>query len=387
MKPSAGDDTTPGLDPWWKRRRPFIGLVVSAVSLGAVVWWASRQEAPTFPTSASGLGLLGAAVGLYGVATLLRGWRWHAILRRSEIGHGATDAYALTAVGYMGNTVLPARGGELLRVGLLAPRSTGGHGQIAGSIVAERMVDAVALAALFGVMTWIGVGGTPVGRAPGTLGVIAVLLALAGAFGYLRLRRQGRMERLAVRMRPLTRATRLLLGLSGVALLALTVVVWMLEGVILFLVGQSLGVGISVPEAAFLIVLASFFALIPAAPGYVGTFDAAILFGLAALDVKGGSAVAFALLVRFVLFVPITGVGLILLLARYGGLPGRRGREPLEYRAAKLEADTAAASAAEGPAGPSSSGASVSGRAGLAVRPRGPRVRSEDGQHPHASGG
>jgi uncharacterized membrane protein YbhN (UPF0104 family) len=387
MKPWAGDQTTSGPGRWWQRRRTLIGLVVSGVSLGAVVWWASRQEAPTFPTSASGLGLLGAAAGLYGVATLLRGWRWHTILRRSQIGHRASDAYALTAVGYMGNTVLPARGGELLRVALLAPRSTGGHGQILGSIVAERVVDAAALATLFGVITWIGVAGAPVGRVPASLGVVAVLLAVAGAFGYLRLRRQGRMERFAVRMRPLTRATRLLLGLSGVALLALTTAVWLLEGVILFLVGQSLGVGISAPEAAFLIVLASFFALVPAAPGYVGTFDAAILFGLAALDVQGGLAVAFALLVRFVLFVPITGVGLVLLLARYGGLPGRRGRERLEYRAAKLEADTDAASAAEGSAGPSSSGASVSGRAELAVRPRGPRVRNEDGQHPHASGG
>jgi uncharacterized membrane protein YbhN (UPF0104 family) len=348
MKPSVGDETSPGLGPWWERRRTLVGLVVSGMSLGAVVWWASRQEAPKFPTSASGLGLLGAAVGLYGVATLLRGWRWHTILRRSQIGHRATDAYALTAVGYMGNTVLPARGGELLRVALIAPRSTGSHGQILGSIVAERVVDAAALATLFAVITWIGVAGEPVGRVPPTLGIVAVLLAVAGAFGYLRLRRQGRMERFAVRMRPITRATRLLLGLPGIALLAMTAGVWLLEGVILFLVGQSLGVGISVPEATFVIVLASFFALVPAAPGYVGTFDAAILFGLAALDVQGGLGIAFALLVRFVLFVPITGVGLVLLVARYGGLSGRRGRASPEYRAAELEADPGAAAAAEG---------------------------------------
>jgi hypothetical protein len=80
----------------------------------------------------------------------------------------------------------------------------------------------------------------------------------------------------------------------------------------------------------------------------VGTFDAAILFGLAALDVQGGLGVAFVLLVRFVLFVPITGIGVVLLLTRYGGLSGRRGREPLEHRAARLEADPGAAAAAEG---------------------------------------
>ena len=75
--------------------------------------------------------------------------------------------------------------------------------------------------------------------------------------------------------------------------------------------------------------LSAFFSLIPAAPGYVGTFDAAVVFGLHALDVGGGQAIAFALLVRFVLFVPITIAGLILLLlTRYGGLRRRAGVRP-----------------------------------------------------------
>ena len=60
-------------------------------------------------------------------------------------------------------------------------------------------------------------------------------------------------------------------------------------------------------------------ALIPAAPAYAGTFDAAIAFGLKALDVGSQTALSFAILVRFVLFVPITVVGLVLVVTRYGG--------------------------------------------------------------------
>jgi uncharacterized membrane protein YbhN (UPF0104 family) len=81
-------------------------------------------------------------------------------------------------------------------------------------------------------------------------------------------------------------------------------------------------------------VLASFFALIPAAPGYVGTFDSAVLFGLHALKVAGGNAVAFAVLVRFVMFVPITAVGLVLLVTRYGGIRELRSTARAEARAA-----------------------------------------------------
>ena len=72
-------------------------------------------------------------------------------------------------------------------------------------------------------------------------------------------------------------------------------------------------------DGLFLVVLTSFFALIPAGPAYAGTFDAAAVFGLKALDVTGGAALSFALLVRAVLFIPITLVGLILVVVRYGG--------------------------------------------------------------------
>jgi glycosyltransferase 2 family protein len=94
--------------------------------------------------------------------------------------------------------------------------------------------------------------------------------------------------------------------------------------VILMLVGQSLDLDIDVVDGTFLIVLASFTALIPAAPGYVGTFDAALIFGLRALDVAGGEAVAFTVLARFILFVPITAAGLLLAVTRYGGFQSLR---------------------------------------------------------------
>ena len=92
---------------------------------------------------------------------------------------------------------------------------------------------------------------------------------------------------------------------------------------------QALSLDIGPVEGCFLLVLTAFFSLIPAAPGYVGTFDAAVVFGLHALSVDGGQAVAYALLVRFVLFVPITVAGLILLVTRYGGL--RQLRRGVEY--------------------------------------------------------
>lgn len=326
--PAAEGVTEQHKPPRHHALRPYIGALLSLVAVVGVVYWASKQDAPRFPTAADDIALLAAAVGVYAIATALRMWRWHVILRIDGIEHKRADAYALVPVGYMGNNTLPARGGELLRVYLLGQRSSARKREILGSIVAERVLDAVVLVVLFAILTFAGVADAPTGRAPAAAAVAALILGAIGLVVYLRLRRAGKLQKFADTVRPLVRASRPLLGRTGAVLAATTALLWVFEACIFSLVADSLGLGINVLEGLFINVLASFFALIPAAPGYVGTFDAAMLFGLKALDIRGGTAVSFALLVRFILFVPITVVGGILLFTRFGGLGAiRRARK------------------------------------------------------------
>jgi glycosyltransferase 2 family protein len=309
------------------RRRDLLGLGVSVVSLVAVVWWAARQEAPRFPTAAGDIAILVGAALLYAAPTAARGVRWHEILRRAGVVHKRLDAYALVVVGYMGNTVLPARGGEVLRAVIMGPRSNARRREILGTIIAERLLDVFVLVCIFSVMTFANVGGSPLGEAPAVIAVAAVGAAVVAVSLYLRWRRRGRFERFAAIVRPFARSSKLLFGRLGIALVGLTVLVWLLEGTILMLVGKSLELDLSLLDGVFLVVLASFTAMVPAAPGYVGTFDAALIFGLKALDVAGGDAVAFAVLARFILFVPITAAGLLLCFVRYGGFSALRSYE------------------------------------------------------------
>ena|SRR5829696_3209278 len=300
--------------------RDILGLAISAVSLAAFIWWATKQERPEFPSGGRELLELGSCLVIYAVATLLRGWRWHTILRLAHVDHARSDAYALTIVGYMGNNVLPARSGELLRVLLLGERSNAKRRVILGTIIAERFLDLITIVTLFAALTLADVADKPLGLAPLAL-VGGVVLVGTVVLGLLKaVRRRGRLERFAEIIRPFAHATRILVGLSGVMLAAVTIAVWLIEALIFWLVGDSLHLGITPIEALFLVVLTSFVAIIPSAPGYIGTFEAAIVFGLGALGIEGGQAVAFALLIRFLLYVPITIVGLGLMLVRYGGL-------------------------------------------------------------------
>jgi uncharacterized membrane protein YbhN (UPF0104 family) len=306
-------------------RRRF-GLLVSVVALAGFVLWATKQDAPQFPSEPGDIALVGAALVAYAVATLVRGWRWHRIMRHSGVPHARSDAFALCVVGYAGNNVLPARGGEWLRIVLLSQRSGARKRDVLGSVVAERVLDALALALLLVVLSLARVAGSSVGDSQSLVAIALIVVAGVGVAAALVLRRRERLARLVELIRPVVTASRRLLGLWGLGMFALTCGVWILEGLIFWLTGTSLGLDMSLVESVFVLVLSGMFAVIPAAPGYVGTFDTGVLVGLSRVGIHGGTAVAFVLLVRFVMYVPITIVGLALLVLRYRGIGLLRSR-------------------------------------------------------------
>jgi len=301
-----------------------ISVAISVVALAAVAWWVSKQDAPRFPADAAGYGWLVVALAVYAVALAARGWRWHRIMRLADIPHARADAYRLLLVGYMGNNVLPARGGELLRVAILGSRTTARRRTILGSVIAERILDAAVLAALFAPLTWAGVAHAPAGQWPAAVAAGGLLAGAAALAVYLALRRRGHFHRFHERTAPITRALKLFAHAEGLLLASLSVVIWCLDGLTLLLVGRALGLELHLLDSTLIIVLAALFAAVPAAPGYAGTFDAGLVLGLDAVGVEGGTAVGFILLARFVMFVPVTLAGLAVLVHSYRGFSLRR---------------------------------------------------------------
>jgi hypothetical protein len=115
-------------------------------------------------------------------------------MRSTHIQHRRTDAYGLVAVGYLGNTVLPARGGEVFRIFLLSERSTALKREVLGSIVAERLLDATAL--VFAALSLSGVARASAGRWLAVAAMVGVIVLIAVGFGCLRLRAAGPAARI-----------------------------------------------------------------------------------------------------------------------------------------------------------------------------------------------
>ena len=308
------------LAPVMNRRFALFQVIVSLVALGAVVWWASHQEAPQIPSSGRSIAYMAAAALLYTLATVVRAERWHSILKLIGVKAGRADCYSLTTVGYMGNNVLPARAGEMLRVVLLDARTRAGKRALLGTIVGERLLDAIVLAVIFVVTVYGVLDGDvlPTDRPLLVAGIGFLALSLAVA-AFSILRRRGALQRLRDFGRPLAGAPRALVSRTGVMMLAVTFVLWTIEGSVYLTVARAVELDISTSGALYLVALTNFVAALPAAPGSIGTFDAAVAFGARALGGHSAGVVSYLLLLRFVLYVPITVVGLAVLVVRYGG--------------------------------------------------------------------
>lgn len=302
------------------------GWIVSALVLAAVVWWALKQPAPTLPSSRQDIFALLLAVVLYGGCTILRAERWRFLLHDVDAWPSRGDAYRLVLVGYMGNNVLPARAGDLMRVVLMAPRADTTKRFVVGTLLAERLLDIVVLVTLFLVLATTVAGGAGL---PGTgtleiLGGVAVLGLIGVVVAYVVLHRRGLKERARAFLGPMAISTRNLRGRHGVAMLALTILIWLGEAAVWGFCAAAINLDASPLQALYLVALASMFALIPSGPGYAGTQDAAAVIGVKAIGGTSSQAVSYLILVRFVLLVPITAAGLIALALRYGGPKGLR---------------------------------------------------------------
>jgi uncharacterized membrane protein YbhN (UPF0104 family) len=295
----------------------WVGVAVSLLAVAGVIWWAVHQDAPRLPQGRSEwLAALGAVL-LYGLATLVRGERWHRLLEDEGARPSRADTHALNAVGYMGNNLLPARAGDAIRVVLMAPRAALPMRSVVGTLLAERLLDVGLL-----VIVFVVVGYGLLGEVGGD-SVEIVLLAAAGAaalagLAYLLVRRNDRIMGFVA---PIASAT---LGLRrahhGLRLIGITMVIWAIEASVWMSAAAAVGFGMTPIEGLYIVALSSIFAMIPSGPAYAGTQDAAAIIGIKALGGTGAQAVAYVVMLRFVIVVPITLVGLALLITRYGGL-------------------------------------------------------------------
>lgn len=299
-----------------------IGIAISAVS----IWLLLRQVDLRLVgevLSRAQWPLLLAAAGMYFVAMTLRAWRWTVLLtpiKRLTL----PQIWPVTAMGYAGNLILPARLGEVLRAAVLKTRGVPMSAGLA-TIATERVVDGLATVAIV-VLTmpllpqtapqWLITGGRVAG-AVFALGLLVLWLMLAARSAVARV-----LDRVGARFPALAKpATWMLHFVDGLAVLRsprllgrvliLTAVAWAASITEYWLAVASVGVYLSPAGASFCISAIGLSSAVPAAPGYLGTQE---LVGVAVLGLWGipaATALAASLAFHVIEIVPIGITGLI----------------------------------------------------------------------------
>lgn len=299
------------------------GVLISAAAVWFVLQSIDLGEALDVLGRANPLPLL-AIVGIVAIQIGVRSWRWSILIPPRPDGTRVA-AFRLVPpllVGYLGNSVLPARLGEPMRALIASRRERIGTTEAIGSVLVERVIDVATLAPvafvaalLVGAPDWT----TRVLGVAAGLGVVAlVVLTTVGVQPLLRI-----ADRIGLRSRPRARsvAVRLADTVGGrsrrgglLAAAAISVAAWLLDSTSFWLAAQSVGVDLPYTGAVLVAGVTVLGTAVPSAPGYVGTFELAAAGMAGALGVPGASALAMALVAHVLTQVPVALAGAAALL-------------------------------------------------------------------------
>ena len=256
-----------------------------------------------------------------------RVYRWWWMLRVWNPAVRLRSCVGPLMVGFAVNNVVPFRAGDALRVmGFLEQLGTPAA-RLLGSLLIERILDVTILLAFL----LVGVVGLRGSGIPLIYVRIALLVAGAAAFAWALLMffgdkletfllKTSRHRSIVVRgwgPRIEHQVRQLCFALAIVRtptrtlrLIAMSIIVWSCEGGVFAAVangtqydGQSFG-------PWFALATGSISTMIPSSPGYVGTFDFFTISGLTAYGASASVAVATALVIHGVLWLPLTVAGL-----------------------------------------------------------------------------
>ncbi len=305
-----------------RRWQFWLGVLISAAFLYPVVRGLHLDQVWYYLRHARYVWIL-PGVLVYFVGVWLRTWRWYYMLRpikRISLRH----LFPVVCIGYFGNNVYPARAGEVLRAYVLKRKEGVPISASLATILVERVFDGLVM--LLFVFLALPFAPALAGYRRFVTGISLAFFAVLGLFFLAALRPdhvQGLYHHTLRRILPAALRPRLdeMLDrfLAGIHFLArpqdvlmtfvTSVLIWLAETVKYWFVMHAFA--FSVPFIVLMLMngIVNLATSLPAAPGYVGTFDTPGIAVLVAFGVDPDLAAGYTLVLHAALWVPITALG------------------------------------------------------------------------------
>lgn len=261
--------------------------------------------------------------GMILFAFVIRAIRWKFLL--NPVKSVPVDSlFASTMIGFMANNVLPFRAGDIVRAYSISKNERISLSGSVASLIVERLYDGIVVCLfMVPVVLFISLPAWLVNTNYLLLGVYSLLAA--GAVVLIWITRKNynwwgkqRWEKV---LRNFTA------GLEGCtngkqvlwsSLLSLAH--WLVIAVYYYLLFQACGLPLSFMAAIAMVVIISIGITLPAAPGFVGSFQYFTVIGLSLFSVSKEVALGFSLIAHAGQYIPVTLIGLFYLFRQSQGL-------------------------------------------------------------------
>lgn len=317
-----------------RNRAALIGLVVGVPLSAAFLWFAVRNadlDEVWDVLAGADAGLVVLAVAAMAGVYAGQAVRWRAIARTPEVSTAGFGEMVVSSVAV--NNVLPGRVGDLLRARWLQVAAQIPAGRALATVFVDRAFDVLALVVFLAISLpfvasadWlrrIAIGGLAL--------LVALGVVLVAARAYTRKRARDRRIRRSL-VRRIARDT--LEGLAdpighlrAVGLAGISLATWATWALAAWLVARSVGIELSPLELIFVTAVINLGVAIPSSPGFIGTYQWLGVSALALFSIGTDQALAFAILMHAVWYVPTLLVG--------GALLSRRAIRTVRVRAAQ----------------------------------------------------
>jgi glycosyltransferase 2 family protein len=294
----------------------FLVLFLREVDLGPA--WTVIREVPAATVLA--------AVALVLMNVFVMAVRWRYLLEGAGYRVPLRKLFSTVSVGRAANNVIPARGGDLLRIESMREVASVPAFVSAGTLFAERLLDGVVLAAwiLLGAIA-VGTGGVPLltGIALSSGAALGVVLVLAAAkHGEAAERLVWRStRRLSPRWR--TRVNRsaahFLEGLGAfrgprrlLFIFGTSAAMWLADVAMFALVGRAYGLDVGVGAYFLLEGIGNLALAVPTAAAGLGSFDYITYLTARRVNVDEHTATAYVLTMHALVVLPVTILGALL---------------------------------------------------------------------------
>ena len=324
-----------------------IGIAISVVFLGLAF---SNLDFSTFAENLKRVQVGWLLVGpvVYSAAVTVIALRWQFLLRSIQFVP-LRQLTVLVTIGYMGNNVYPFRAGEALRIFLLRRNYGVPVGKATTTVIVERAFDGlVMLSFIFIALLFVNVQSSEIRTvatfaAPVFLSAMIIFFALAARPNLLR-----RLALLVSRIVPgrigdlvAHLSEEIIGGLEGLrspADLAGTIissfVTWAIEASVYWIVTFAFDLQVSYAVVLLVVGTINLAGLIPSTPGQLGVYEFFASTVMIAAGVPNELAVAYAIVVHVVIWVPVTLTGFIFLIRQGLGWTAITHAQELEAKVA-----------------------------------------------------